>query len=204
MPRDVRSAFSALWNLDLAFADVVTTSTDADLGAIRMAWWRERLEELDQRKPAPAEPRLKAVASGLLLNGVTGKELSGLEDAWLPLLKPFPWSEAQVKALKVRGRILFGIGARLLGGQPAEAETAGALWSLTDAAKHCSDDASRALLRDEARKALTGCESVGARQLRPLTIIAALAAADLGRERSGLARLRVALVHQLMGRFPRS
>ena len=61
LPRALRPAFAALWHLDLAFADVAATTSDPRLGAIRLAWWRERLEELDHGI-VPAEPRLQAVA----------------------------------------------------------------------------------------------------------------------------------------------
>jgi len=139
LPRDLRPAFLALWNLDLALADVVATSSDPRLGAIRMAWWREQLEKLDSATNVPAEPRLQAVAAELLPRDVTGKELSELEDAWLPLLDPFPWSEPQAQAIRRRGQILFGIGARLLGSSSDEAARPGALWSLADAEHHCSE-----------------------------------------------------------------
>jgi phytoene synthase len=191
-----------LWNLDLAFADVVATSSDPRLGAIRLAWWRERLDELDQGK-LPAEPRLQAVAEELLSRGVTGQQLSRLEDGWSPLLEPFPWSDPQAEGLKRRGRLLFGVGARLLGSEPGQAEAAGAFWSLVDGAHHCTDSASRDYLLSEARAALPGLDERLPRQLRPLTVIAALAAADLVREGSGLARLSAVVRHRLTGSLPR-
>ena len=82
--------FSALWNLDLAFADVVATSSDAHLGAIRLAWWRERLEQLDEGKASAGEPRLPCGREPVARpRCVSGNELSQLEDAWLPILEPF-------------------------------------------------------------------------------------------------------------------
>ncbi len=196
----VRPAFNALWNLDFAFADVVATSTDPNLGAIRLAWWRERLEDLDLGKDAPAEPRLQAVASELLSRGITGSELSRLEDAWLPLLQPFPWDHEQVSGLKLRGRILFGIGARLLGARPSDSETAGELWSLVDAAVHCSDSDIRNILLREAA-ALTPCRAPAA--VRPLTLLAALSAHDV-RPRGSFRRGLTALRHRYLGTFPGS
>ena len=56
-------------------ADVVRTTSEPMLGAIRLAWWRERLEELDDGAPPPPEPRLQAVAYELLPRGVRGSEL---------------------------------------------------------------------------------------------------------------------------------
>jgi len=96
-----------MWDIDLAFADIVATSSQPALGAIRMAWWRERLEELDSDGAPAAEPRLRAVQSQLVSSGISGAELSKLEDAWLPLLEPFPWAEAAAEGLRLRGRLLF-------------------------------------------------------------------------------------------------
>jgi phytoene synthase len=202
LPRHIRPAFAALWGLDLAFADVISTSSDARLGAIRLAWWRERLEQLDGGSAAPAEPRLRAVAGELLSRGVSGKQLSELEDVWLPLLEPFPWQEPQANGLRRRGEILFGIGARLLGCEARTAEAAGALWSFHDGAAHCSDAASREFLVEQARKAIGHLPPKVAAATRPLTMLAALAACDLsggGRFVRGAAALK----HRLTGRFPR-
>ena len=68
-PVEVRPAYDALFGIDDALADVVTSSTQPALGAIRLAWWREALERLDT-KPPPPEPRLQAVASELIPKGL--------------------------------------------------------------------------------------------------------------------------------------
>lgn len=192
-----------LWNLDLAFADVVSTSSDPRLGAIRLAWWRERLEQLDEGVATPGEPRLQAVANELLPRAISGLELSRLEDAWLPLLAPFPWADEQAEALRQRGRILFGVGARLLGTRPESSEAAGAFWSLVDAAQHCSDEQSERFLTDEARRELAVLPRKAPGPVRGLTTLAALAAADLVSEGRAAARLSAAVRHRLLGTFPR-
>lgn len=189
-----------MWTLDLAFADVIATSSDPRLGAIRLAWWRERLDEIDGGSP-PSEPRLEAVARELIPRDVTGHELSHLEDAWLPLLDAFPWGEAQAEGMKLRGRLLFGIGARLLGAEATEAEQAGELWSLEDTAKHCSDAQSRTYLLREATETLSQLQLRAPSAVRSLTILAALAGHSLRPGRFG--RGRAALKHRLTGRFPR-
>ena len=183
-------------------ADVVASSTEPALGAIRLAWWREALQRLDQAEP-PAEPRLQAVAAHLVPRGISGAELGRLEDCWLALLEPFPWTVLTAELVRVRGSILFGIGAKLLGLEGNEAEAAGALWSLVDVARHCSDQPSQAMLFDEARKSVAALAfSKPPRNLRPLTALAAVAAHDaLGG--SSLSRAIVALAHTLTGRFPR-
>jgi 15-cis-phytoene synthase len=190
-------------------ADVVSTTTEPRVGAIRLAWWRERLEELDRESSAPAEPRLQAVASELIPRGVSGKELSGLEDAWLPLLDPFPWGESVAAGLRLRGRILFGIGARLLGGRSAQGEAAGALWSLVDGARHCSDVHSRMVLMGEARSAIDQLpREKPSKSLRRLTGLAAMAAHDVFRNKpldlpyEDRGRGMAAFLHYLRGTLP--
>jgi phytoene synthase len=205
MPASVRPAFATLWNLDLALADVVSTTSESELGAIRLAWWRERLEELHEGAASSPEPRLRAIQRQLLGHGITGHELSELEDAWLPLLQPFPWSAPQVEGLRLRGRILFGVGARLLGAKATEAENAGELWSLVDGALHCSDEQSRNFLLSEARATLARPSKKLPQRLRPLTVLSALAAADIiVRQSRGFARLTAALRHRFFGTLPRS
>jgi hypothetical protein len=99
---------------------------------------------------------------------------------------------------------MFGVGARLLGRSAEEGEAAGALWSLVDGAHHCSDPQSRAMLRRRGAALLEAGIKLMPRVLRPLTVLAALAAADLLREGSGLGRLSAALRHRLFGSLPRS
>jgi phytoene synthase len=181
-------------------ADVVSSTSEPRLGAIRLAWWRERLEELDGGA-APAEPRLRAIARQLVGRGITGRDLSQLEDAWLPLLEPFPWRETQAEALRLRGRVLFATGARLLGGKPKDAEAAGAFWSLIDGALHCSDPRSTHFLFTEARTVELPPKIP--RVVRPLTVLAATAVPAMTDPGSGLARGMAAVHHRSTGRFVR-
>lgn len=167
-----------------------------------MAWWRERLEELDAGRLPPDEPRLRNVSKELIQRGISGLELSKLEDAWLPMLDPFPWGDAAVEGFRERGRILFGIGARLLGADSSAAEAAGALWSLSDGAQHCSDAASREALCKAARMAVDQVPRMLPSDIRPLTVVAALTAYDL-RPGGRLGRVGVALAHRLRGTVPR-
>ncbi len=189
-----------MWHLDLAFAGVVSTTGEPHLGAIQLAWWRERLEDLDRGQLA-AEPRLRAVANELLSRGIKGDELSRLEDAWLPALAPFPWGLAQEDGFRLRGRILFGVGARLLQDDRIQADFAGELWSLIDAAVHCSDPVSREDLLAAAKSLDAGVKI--SRRLRPLTTIAAVLVADLRFPANGFARGLAAAVHRATGRFPK-
>jgi phytoene synthase len=198
----------ALFLIDSAMGEVVRTTHEPMLGPIRLAWWRERLEELDEGAAAPAEPRLRKVEQELLPRGVSGVDLAGLEQGWLRLFDPFPWGSDTSEAIWLRGNLLFGIGARLLGSPNERLQGAGGLWALVDVARHCSDEASRAMLLRQARGFAQGLG--GARfapTLRPLSMIAALAIRDCRRgepfESEGSpARAAAMLRHRLSGRLP--
>jgi 15-cis-phytoene synthase len=184
---------------------VISTSSVAELGAIRLAWWREKLEEIDEGAQTPAEPRLRAVADILISRGVTGRELSRLEDCWLPLLNPFPWGDSVAAGLRRRGAILFAIGARLLGCESKQAEAYGAIWSLVDGIRHCSDPDSRRFLIESANAAIAALPRRRINgELRPLTMIAAFAVHDvLNDGRGGWRRVISALRHSMFGMMPR-
>ena len=178
VPARHRAALKALFAIDAAMGDVVRTSTEPTLGAIRLAWWRERLEELDRQAP-PAEPRLQAAASELATRGIKGSELASLESGWLRLFDPFPWDITVANAVWRRGRHLFALGARIVAEPNDAIEDAGGAWALIDAARHCSDAQSRMMLLDQARTRARG--NIGVRfpvELRPLSMLGMLALRD--------------------------
>lgn len=202
---EVQPALRALWDIDLAFADVVSTTLTMQLGAIRLAWWRERLEELDKGVAPPAEPRLQAVAATLIPAGVSGVELARLEYCWLALLSPFPWDDVVAEAVAERGTILFGIGAQLLGREAAEGAPFGVVWSLADVARRCSDEQSRAFLFDRAKSAILALSQRRASlELFPLTMITFRRAYDLlYADRGACHRLLAVVRYFLFGKMPR-
>jgi len=189
--------------------EVVRTTREPMLGPIRLAWWRERLEELDQCPSAPAEPRLREVVQELLPRGVSGRDLARLESGWLKLFDPFPWTAEASEAIWLRGNLLFGLGARILAQASDEIQRAGGLWALVDVARHCSDSASRTMLLRQAR---SFAERLGGAHfrvaLRPLSMLAAVAVRDCRRgeplEPEGTpARAAAMLRHRIGGRLPR-
>jgi 15-cis-phytoene synthase len=204
-----RGALAALFAVDRAMGDVVRSTREPMLGPIRLAWWRERLEELDEGASVPAEPRLQQVQRELIPRGVTGRELAALESGWLHLFDPFPWTVQTSEAIWFRGNLLFGLAARALRCADERIQGAGGLWTLVDAARHCSDAESRATLIQQARtfaRGLTGVRFPG--PLRPLSMLAALAARDCRRgepfEREGTpARAAAMLRHRFSGRLPK-
>ena len=190
--------------------DVVRTTSEPQVGAIRLAWWRERLEELDRGVAAPAEPRLQAVEAELLPSGVRGADLAGLERGWLTLFDPFPWESGTSEAIWFRGRLLFATAAQLLARTDDAIEEAGGLWALVDVARHCSDADSRRTLVEEAG---TFARALGSARfptaLRPLSMLASVAVRDLARgepfEAEGTPRRALTMArHRLTGRLPRA
>lgn len=173
-------------------ADVVVRSTQPALAAVKLAWWRERLEELDQGK-VPAEPRLQDAARELLPRGVSGAQLAEIEAGWAALLQEAPDPGLVVD----RGATLFRLAAALLEVEPAPTlSRAGQLFAAADV----------------RRRGLGHFPAPGTvdlrvvRPARPLTSLAALAARDLRRS-EGLepeatpGRAWTLLKHWLTGRI---
>jgi len=206
VPARHRGAVAALFAIDAAMSDVLRSTSEPTLGAIRLAWWRERLEELDVAAP-PAEPRLRAVAAELLPRGISGRDVAALEGGWRRLFEPFPWGVQVAEAIWFRGHTLFGLGARLLGEPSSPIEAAGGQWALIDAARHCSDSASRAFLVGQGRtfaQGLSGSRFDAA--LRPLSMLGALAARDAARgeplpPEGTPGRAAAMVAHRLSGRI---
>ena len=168
-PVALRPAFDALFALDDALCEIVTSSTQPALGAIRLAWWREALERLDHAPPPP-EPRLRAASAELLSRGVSGTMLSELEDGWAALLDEQP----DLERVRARGAKIFLVGAKLLGGEDRHVATAGELFVQAQLAR---------------KRLVCGSHELGdwsglaghrfERTLRPLTGLARLAARDV-------------------------
>ena len=202
-----RPAIEALFRIDAAMGDVLRTTSDPMLGQIRLAWWRERLEELDSGAEAPAEPRLQAVKRELLPRGLKGSDLARLERGWVALFDPFPWDAGTAEAIWFRGRQLFALAATILASSDDPIEEAGGLWALVDVARHCSDAQSREMLLEKARTfaaALAGRRFSAA--LRPISGLGALAIGDSRRgeplsPQGSFGRSMVMLRHRLSGRL---
>lgn len=110
-----RPGLVALFALDAELAQVVATSTEPLLGEIKLAWWRDRLRELDSG-PAPAQPLLQALQARALPR-LKGTELAMLEDHWLAMLG----SPAPPPATGDERGTLFQLAGRLLGADMVEA-----------------------------------------------------------------------------------
>lgn len=173
--------------------EVVARASQPALAAIKLAWWRERLEELDQGK-VPAEPRLQATARELLPRGLRGAELAALEAGWAALLEERPNSEVALE----RGSKLFALAGRLLDADPPDTlEPGGRLYAAGQLRR-------RDLVQDTTF-VITGTPSIP-RRLRALTGLAAIAKRDLQsgppfEPEATPGRAWVLLRHRITGRY---
>jgi phytoene synthase len=163
-PVELRPAFDALFAIDDALGEVVASSTQPALGAIRLAWWRDALERLDSSAPPP-EPRLQAAAAELLARGVSGASLARIAEGWAALFDEVRDAEA----IGARGEALFAAGATLLGSNDAQVTEAGRYFALADVARRGLAPPLAVAIRPLRI----------ARPLRPLTAFARLAVRDL-------------------------
>lgn len=173
VPAAARPAVAALWRLDASLAAILATGTQPLISQLRLAWWREALERLDQAPP-PAQPVLQALAAHVL-PAVSGAELAAIEEGWLILLSDEALSaDALARYAALRGGLLFAYGARLLGDPDFPVSEAGACWALADLARH-----SRRV--DEIKSPPPGSKTKWPIRLRPLGMLEMLARRDLER-----------------------
>ena len=202
VPAARRAAVEALWRLDVALGTVLATGSEPMISRIRLAWWRESLEKIDRERP-PAEPVLDAVAQQLLPAGITGAELSLMEEGWATLLSPEPLSAEDLDTYaRERGAPLFAFTARLLVDGSEDVDSAGEAWALVDLARRSGEAEATAAL--EAARARAVRDRWPA-PLRPIGMLAMLARQDAKRglplpRQGSPGRVARMLGHRLTGR----
>ncbi|WP_185965140.1 squalene/phytoene synthase family protein [Glacieibacterium frigidum] len=159
-PAALRPALFAVHALDLELAKVAATTTDAMLGEIRLAWWRERLVDLDAGQ-VPAQPVLRALADLVLPRGVTGATLAEFEDGWLAL------AAGDVAGhVKLRGAAIGAVTATLVGGDAVSGAALGEAWAAGEAARAGHEVAAPVFDRAPAQlRWLAGLAALGMRDV---------------------------------------
>ena len=207
VPGAARPAIAALWRLDAAMGAVLAGGREPLISRIKLAWWRESLERLDSSR-APAEPVLQELERHVLPAGLSGAQLSLMEEGWSVLVSDERLTSEDLRTYaSTRGGLLFRYSAALLRAEPfAGTEAAGEAWALADLARHSNaEDAASALAAARSRADSFAGATWPAR-LRPLGMLAVLAARD---SRRGLEDIEVAgsparmlrmLRHRLGGR----
>ncbi len=204
-----RAALAVLWALDERMGAIVAAARDPLIGSMRLVWWRDALEALDdQSAKVPAEPLLQALAASLLPAGVRGTDMAALETGWAALLEGETLTPDQIDSHGAgRGAPLFRLSARLLGQEPADIDAAGAGWALADLGHRTQSIESRGQARVAALDRLAQVD-IGRwpRSLRPLGLLVMFARqdaqlpADQLRRQASPKRLFRSLAYALLGR----
>jgi phytoene synthase len=177
VPAGRRQALRTLWELDAALGAVLAGGREPLISQIKLAWWRDSLAKLDREKP-PAEPMLQAVAADILPAGVSGAELSVMEEGWTLLLGQEPLTANELDTYAAaRGALLFRYSARILEAELTSGlARAGEGWALVDLARHSNPiDAEAAL---QAARERLDVQERWPSALRPLGMLARLARRD--------------------------
>lgn len=128
-----RADVIVLYAYDHELARAPKVASNALLGEIRLAWWREVLDEAFGRGPVRRHPTAVALADVIVRRGLPRAPLETMIDARYRQLDPEPLvgAEAVLLARETAGAAAH-LAAQILGA-PSEgdrAEAAGALWAL--------------------------------------------------------------------------
>jgi phytoene synthase len=191
-----RGALEALLALDDALALLLRTTREPALGQLRLAWWREALERLDQQA-APAEPVLKALEREMLSEGIRGASLVPIVHGWEVLIEEETIdADAMRRFGEGRGHLFVAAGAALGAGPDDPLTVAGQGWALADLSRNLGGSAEAGVARGLAAPLLDRAAAARwSRNGRALGALAHLARLDL-REREG-AQPRVGAPHRV-------
>lgn len=166
-----RDAWLALFALDAHLANLVRQATEPLLGQMRLAWWRDRLNEAPSNWPK-GNPLLALIGKSW---GPDADGLVHLVDGWEFMLVEPPLAELDVTGFaKGRGQAVAALGKLIGADSGSDAVLAGERWALADLAMHTSDADDRAKVLDSAAQ----IKPAGARLppvLRPLAVLNGLA-----------------------------
>jgi len=132
-PAQDRADVIALYAYDHELARAPKVASNARLGEIRLAWWREVLDEAFGSGPVRRHPTAVALADVVARRGLPRAPLEAMIDARYRQLDPEPLEAAEAVLL---AQETAGAAARLAAliladaGEGDRAEAAGALWAL--------------------------------------------------------------------------
>lgn len=132
-PAQDRADVIALYAYDHELARAPKVASNALLGEIRLAWWREVLDEAFGSGPVRRHPTAVALADVVARRGLPRATLEAMIDARYRQLDPEPLEAAEAVLL---AQETAGAAARLAAliladaGEGDRAEAAGALWAL--------------------------------------------------------------------------
>ena len=133
-PARSRQAWQAIFVLDSRLAGVVRSGREPMLTQIRLAWWRERLEE-DSALLPEGEPLLAALDSAF---GADRPRLSSLVDGWERMTGEAPLAADALEAMAEARADAIVLVAAIGGADQPEARRLARNWALADLAANLS------------------------------------------------------------------
>lgn len=161
-PSDVRDRFSVLLQFDARIADVVGKATEALIGQMKLAWWRDVIGLTSDRRPEgePLVARMTQLADADLEHAMLQ-----LLAAWEGVLVEDEWDDVTLKAFaSERGRAVFLTYAKWVG-VDADLKNLGSDWAMDDLQARFGS-------RVGASLQFASSSAPKDRLLRPLTILA--------------------------------
>ena len=129
-----RSDVVALYAFDHELARAPKVASNALLGEIRLAWWREVLDEAYEGRPVRHHPTAQALAQVIARRRLPRADLELMIDARYRELDPTPMTpEEAVLWARETGGAVARLAAQILDpdASPMAAEAAGAAWALS-------------------------------------------------------------------------
>jgi phytoene synthase len=111
-----RAEVVAIYALNDELARVGETVTQPLIGEIRLAWWRDRIEDLFNGRPIPAQPTLQALAAPIADGRLPQSLFEALIEARHLDLDPEPFAHSAALAAYLDGTAgaVMGLAARAL------------------------------------------------------------------------------------------
>ena len=115
---EARADLIALYAFNNEIARAPAVASQPLIGEMRLAWWREALEEMSEGRPVRRHPVAQALAEAIRRRGLPHEGLDALVDARLRDLDPWPLTpdEAEAYVDATAGR-LMALAARVLSPQ---------------------------------------------------------------------------------------
>ena len=171
-----RDAFAALLAFDRNLARSVAGASEAIVGQLRLAWWRDALAASSDTLPR-GNPLLDEVAKGF---GEQRRQLGALVDGWEAVLLAEPIDGTATQSLKAGRQAAWLALATALetGANDAAVRLAAGRWAVADLISGLpEEDRSREIIAD-VQPSLGQSASLP-RALRPLAVLDALARRSL-------------------------
>ncbi|WP_374470148.1 squalene/phytoene synthase family protein [Phenylobacterium sp.] len=181
---EARADVIALYAYDHELARAPRVASNSLLGEIRLAWWREVLDEVFEGRAVRRHPTAQAVARAVTRHGLSRAPLEAMIDARYRELDPTPLSVAEsLEWARDTAGLAAELAARILDptADVARARGAGSAWALARRAREAP------VFAPTAAEALRGARE-GVRGLSPAAFPAVAHAALAGRGGSELSR----------------